>query len=172
LGIEKAYELARARWVKARNSYSARLHAVGLACLDDRKYTGPSVSSGGPYEPRSREAWELHEELLNREGGVDQKEAERIRDGIGRVRTAEKMEEILSGLTADDLLPSAIKFCDPVSKAYLQTVAGREELELIAMQALGLDGTTSYSFLYQKVSMRKTFGTESAERVYMGRPME
>lgn len=168
---EKAYRLAREAHAKARAEFQARLQAAGLSLLPDSHYSGGSPNER-PYRPQTEPAWELHRQLLAAEGALSDADQEDINQALRAIAVRRKAAEILEGIPETDRISSAVAGCDPVSKHDLQTVRGRKELNLLAMQALGYEGTAEYGQLYADVSREKFFADTSTASLFAQRPMD
>lgn len=171
MSYAQAYRIAREQHEAAEVAYRDRVTRAGLAVLEDNDYASPSLW-GLPYEPSSERAWTLHKRLREAEGALNEAELENITRGIRSIKIREGMNRILTQMTEQTELESAIPGYPSIGMNYLKTVAGQGELRLLAMQRLGLHEAREYGPLYSEVSRQKHFRGKSAERLYFDRPME
>ncbi len=91
MGMEKAFKKARENWAAAKAEYERRLTKTQFHSLPDAEYSGPGLL-GKPYMPRTREAWELHRQLLESEGALTPAALEEIEYGLQRISTAARSD--------------------------------------------------------------------------------
>ena len=171
MGYEKMTKQIVERHAEKRAQYIARIHAAGLAPLDHSNYTSPSMI-GAIYGPATENAWQAHRTLLQREGGLTEPELAEISRGLHDIAVRKKEKELEERLLTLDYVASAIPGREPVTPAELRTVAGQDELRLMAMQELGFHDAEEYGRLFTKVSNYKHFRNMSAEELYCSRPMD
>jgi hypothetical protein len=169
--MELAYRRVREARAKAKSEYLDRLRAVGLSALGDEHYSGTSLNER-PYGPHTEESWQLHRELLARENALTPDAKDQIEAHLRAIHVSQRAAAILEGLPEGSSIPSAIPSHEPVTKTDLRTIAGHDELRLIAMQQLGLQSAPEYGPLYAEVSRQKHFGARSLQTLFADRPME